>query len=311
MALNIELQEYVSRETLYTLESASIDWLTLTGKTDRGEERVGGMDIWQYFSKATKEWSGNGYKGYFCPETKIRYGIRNRKDGNVEEMIVSSGRESAGLAEFIYRSGTYLKATRCDIQSTVFLDTKDVGVALRGYEMLSHLSGEGIKPAGARQFSLVRSGRGDTLYVGSRGSKTKLFRLYDKGGEEGEGVGQRWRQEVQFNRKYAESALRKYTEVMFDADLISDITVSQFVDGCGFSLTRESKGGEATEIEKRADKETDYEQKLGWLRRCVRPVVRYLAQEGLESEVKDALGIQEKRECAVQSYKGKRRSLAN
>lgn len=84
----------------------------------------------------------------------------------------------------------------------VSLDVIDPTFDLRGlYELVD--AGQAI--IRARSVSFITSKTGQTLYVGKRGND-KMLRIYDKGGESGEAIGEHWRIEAELKGTVAHSA---------------------------------------------------------------------------------------------------------
>jgi len=274
---------------------SGVDWVTVTGRLDPLSPELQIGDLWFESKMSEEDWAGNGYSGKICPETNTRYGSRITKDGEAEEILIASGEASQDVCSVLAREKHSLNCTRLDLQSTVHLDLRDADVACRAYDGLVAIEEKGgAMPTGRKPYSLIRSGTGDTLYVGSRRTRGKFFRLYDKGGERGGETGLVWRQEVQYNRKFANSALKIYCTMRYDGESLSDLVTDEFRDCCGFSVAPllggkiRSSEGVCSEI---VSRETNYEAKLKWLKTCVRPAVSDLLNMGLIDETVEALGL--------------------
>lgn len=288
------LNEYIRAGNDVSLSHAGIDWITLTGRYSPSSRKTQCCDLWEAIKLDPKEWRGMGYSGFICKESKVRYGARVGSDGDVEEIIIGSGDVAVELAQLYMDDKGDLRVTRVDLQSTYRIAHRDCDLASRGYDMLNVLGVQGAKPTGKRAYNLVRSATGDTLYIGKRGSRTKFFRFYDKGGQMGEEKGVLWRQEVQFNRKFAMSALNHYELVQFDPPSVSNIVVEQFLKECGFSVIGLLPGVVNYSVKPNVSRETNYERILNWLISCVRPAVSDLLELGLEYETRKALGLEER-----------------
>jgi DNA relaxase NicK len=148
----------------------------------------------------------------------------------------------------------------------------------------------GLSPTGRRKVSLVRSAGGDTLYIGTRKTGRKFYRLYDKGFDEGFGLGVLWRAEVQYGRDMARDALKVYKEIGIMGTCVMDLVCSEFYDAAKVELFKGCKV-DAEIIMDSDEKIVTVQRKLDWLALCVKPTIAFLIEQDLEDEMLDALGM--------------------
>lgn len=269
--------------------SFGLDWYTATNIVQDSPECQSLFSVFHDLSECQKRWRSGGYKGQECLITGIKYGSRIRKDGRADEMLVASGSVSNAVVDRIGDVSRF-RATRIDIQITLYLDARNTKLASDLYDATRMREGFGRSPLGNRKMSLIRSGPGDTLYLGSRSSARKFFRLYDKSIDLGHKKGQIWRCEIQYGRELAQAALRWYDNVWGVEHAVVDLVCSEFFDA--FEWSPLSKYQYNSQLFLAEDKEeTKLAKKLTWLRDCVRPTAKILIDNGLEEEARAALGL--------------------
>lgn len=91
--------------------------------------------------------------------------------------------------------------TRLDVTIDVFDPSFDL-------EGLYKLVDAGQAVTKARRISFIQSSTGQTLYVGDRASE-RMLRIYDKGGEQGNQLGEHWRIEAELKGKAATSVAKR------------------------------------------------------------------------------------------------------
>ncbi len=269
--------------------SVGADWYTATNVlTDDG---MTASLFRQFYGLTTnhKRWTMGGYKGNECLATGIKYGSRARRDGGADEIMIASGEASAQAIEHVGNVGQY-RTTRLDLQLTFKPKTPQPKLAVSLYDKIRAMEGVGASPLGNRKITLIQSGTGSTLYVGSRTSGCKFFRLYDKSLDLGGEPGEYWRAEVQYGKKLARGAIGWYVAHRDQKATIADLICSEFWDAMGWS-PRYDYDYVFIENLKEQEDPTTLDNKLAWLKACVRPTLALLIENGLEGEARNALGL--------------------
>lgn len=265
------------------------DWLTLTNVLQDNQELRSLMAVFLDTSEVNTRWKSGGYKGLQDIGGDLKYGSRVRKDGRADEILITSGKRSIKTALGLDNIDRY-KVTRLDVQITMQEEKPNPGMARDIYEQILLKTKVGLSPLGRRKVSLVRSGNGDTLYIGARKTGRKFYRLYDKGFDEGFGLGVLWRAEVQYGRHVARAALKVYKEIGTVSVSVMDLVCSEFYDSAKIKLFDGCKVD--AEIITETDEEmVTVQSKLDWLALCVRPTISFLIEQDLEDEMIDALGL--------------------
>lgn len=269
--------------------SAGPDWYTATNIPK--DHQMGASLFHVFHSVCHKEtkWRAGGYKGGECLETGIKYGSRMRKDGRADEILIASGRSSEVAIEQVGDPDRF-RTTRFDLQITVQRKEPHRMLASNLYDSIKMRRKVGTSPLGNRKMSLIRSETGDTLYVGSRSSSKKFFRLYDKSFEMNGYPGEFWRAEVQYGRDLASGAIRWYVDIGYVRHALVDLVCSEFFDAMEWSLVPNYQYN-TQDFPPEDEKETTLEKKLAWLKNCARPTVQILIENGLEKEAREALGL--------------------
>jgi len=265
------------------------DWYTATNVVYDQPEQTTLFHVFQEMSGLQKIWRAGGYKGNECLVTGLKYGSRSRKDGGVDEMMVASGKTSEKAIEFMGNAARF-RTTRFDLQITLRLDPSDKNLALDLYENIKKKQDVGLSPIGNRSISLIRSGTGDTMYLGSRSSTRRFFRLYDKSSDLDQELGEFWRAEIQYGRSLAGGAMEWYLARENHYRFVIDLVCSEFYDAMGWSPLPNYLPV-TTELIDEPKEPSPLSKKLVWLETCVRPTVAILIEAGLEGEIREALGL--------------------
>jgi len=268
--------------------NAGIDWVTVTNKIE-GQYEIGLVDAFKAVSAGNHEdWYAGGYKGTQCGTTGIKYGSRTNKERIIEELLVLPG-SSANLAKGAGIDLSMFRCTRVDIQATLTLESEMPKIAQRAYQQMVRMKELGTGKSGRRKLTLMQGDKGDTLYVGSRKTKSFMFRFYDKSGWFDAPRGTVWRQEIQFGRAASgvilEAALRSDEE---DIHAVVVGYYDRYTAGCLFS---EQKTGIIRVEPSMEIPEITQEKRIKWLKRCVRPVVQRMLQDGYGHAALNALGL--------------------
>lgn len=261
-----------------------VDWLTLTQVDDLTsvDRTLEGIFATTEGCKEAKEVKWAGYKGVASGSS--RFGTRTR-DENIDKIVVVSGSEANRVLTGMCPEDAP-RCTRIDLQVTILLDMLDRDLAKRYFEAMKSDVGYKSSMVGRRSIVLYDSETGQTLYVGKRGSKTFLARLYDKSSDYEMPLGSAWRLEIEFKRDLSEGVLAAVLGGETTRDAVSDILASYAVDGCGIIVPI---GGDAPSgpIERKAPSSNV----LRWMEKCVRPAVVRQVNNGHVDEVIEALGL--------------------
>ena len=265
------------------------DWYTGTNILNDDGQSTSLFALFSDVSEGHKKWRAGGYKGLECLKTGIKYGSRLRKDGQADEIFIASGSSSRDALVHLDGQDRY-RATRFDLQITIKFNNRNAMMASDLYDTLRVRRRLGTSPIGNRKMSLIRSEAGDTFYLGSRTSKKRLFRFYDKSYEMRGYPGEYWRAEVQYGRDKAQAALGWYFDAKPSAENIVDLVCSEFFDACEWSPTPQYVYA-PSDFPSLPEEQTTLGKKLTWLKTCVRPTVGMLVNEGMEGETLEALGL--------------------
>lgn len=266
-----------------------LDWLTLTNVINDGSGVPPLMPVFQDLTRVTTKWGAGGYQGKQDKDMGLKYGSRLRKDGRADEMLIATGYNASKLVDAIPDPTRY-RVTRVDIQTTVqFLEPRPY-LARVLYGEIKEAKAKGESITKRRKVVLVQSETGETLYLGSRKTGRKFFRLYDKSDDVGLGLGRVWRQEVQYGRDLAQEALERYLNIHDNPGAIISLVCAEFQDAMGYSLINHVKQ-EPEVVSGTAKPETTLEKKLKWLETCVKPTIALMIYEDLEKEMLTALGL--------------------
>ena len=265
-----------------------LDYVTLTTTTEIEQDLTLQTNIervWQSViglgSIERVKWGG--YSGLKCG--KARVGVRTR-EGYVDRILSISGPQSSRIMEAERDDLERSRCTRIDIQVTVRLSEPDPDLAKRYYEALSGDASYKRSMVGRRSVSLVQSDTGSTIYIGKRSSKGFIVRIYDKGGQKGGEKGELWRFEVEYKRQMSDRVLGGILDNGWDSQKILRELLGRLQDACGVVI----KGFSSADTSLR-DVDEEKKDYLGWVRRCVKPVVTREVNDGNVDEVLDALGL--------------------
>lgn len=196
-----------------------------------------------------------------------------------------------GFADALYPliKVTPANVTRIDLSVTIELEKPDVHLAARHFNKLQKLEGR-------KTHRIMQSNSGSTLYLGSVKSDT-LGRLYDKGGQQGEELGKRWRYEVVLRKPRAHPAALGIKELMDKQGMTdaSRVAIASFV--WNWFLNRGVKPvfnvKDASELNTQIEySETSADRKLAWFRDQIKPSLWWLISEGYREELEETLGVQ-------------------
>lgn len=271
----------VSRETLYPVESAGVDYLTVTARSEThrlglgdcaaqivmlegGNDDVPSVWLW-------KSYVGFQYRG-------LSYG--ERPDSCILRL---SGEWAHKYGAVAYRWSENVSRLDCAATVETVLDRPDL--ASYGFMELKNAPRVAGRP---QRFQIITNHpTGGTLQVGSRQSES-YGRLYDKASESGEGEARtRWRYEVEYKGAYAKSIAR----VVFDNPCPRTIVravVRQWFSQRGVPALFSAEG--FTDNSERRKVSTD-EKRLLWLRKNVAGVVADLRRRGKGRQAMEALGL--------------------
>lgn len=272
-----------------TLFNSGSDYLTLTNVVGHEDGEPSLMPIFHNLAEASVEWRGGGYKGKADPDSGVKYGSRLRRDGLVDEVLIMPGTSSGEALEVIDDPLVY-RVTRLDLQVTVLLDDGEENLASDLYDAVMKSKAEGANITKRRRVTLVKSSTGQTLYLGTRKTGRKFFRLYDRAKGAGCQTGIMWRQEIQYGRDLAPEALRRYLDIRKDGYATVALVCAEFQDAMGFSL-HDHIGDLPEVVSSEAKKKPTLDAKLEWLDRCVKPTISLMIDNDLEQEMLYAIGL--------------------
>lgn len=265
-----------------------IDWITLTEVVDDG--RASSLNLlWASLheeGELPRRIGMGGYKGWRLQKKNIRVGSRSR-DGLLDVILIGSGGSAEDVVRNVREMGIEGKCTRLDIQVTVILDKPDKNIAVYHYEQIKASIEAGESISGRRKPSLIRSDSGDTLYVGSRKTKSYFIRIYDKSLELGIELGRAWRFEIQYGRHAAGTVLQGILE--HGRDEVKGLVRGIIKRNTGIYIP--IRGSHVNKIPRKEDTD-DIATTLRWLRSVVATTVSRLGAQGYMDEAIEALGLQ-------------------
>lgn len=259
-----------------------LDWLTVT--TTEGDMTQGLVELaqeleWNHLPKdaIAKDWSGLGYRG------RSYEGLRFGRRASDEAILILSG-SLAREVGFTY-TVDHTRVTRADFQVTVALDEPDPDIARKTYTRYRNLT-ESEKSD--RMYTYISSNTGDTLNVGKR-SRSKYLRFYDKSTWfTGSDLGSIWRYEAEFKQGVAKRAMEMFNESKDRHTFIAEQVFGAFQKAGIEPMYKIGNKPASLEV---ANKVTTVDSKIGWLSRCVAPVVTQLIHLGYEEEVLRSLKL--------------------
>jgi len=270
---------------MYNVLSAGVDWLTLSETLGVGEVDSELVDMWSFYDAVGNETSEVRFGGYsgerisYAGDGTLTFGSRVR-DGYLDAILVASGPFGQALAELYAMRGRRgdERATRIDVRVDVELDEPNKNLGRTMYKAYR----DGLLSAGKRKLSMVDSTSGQTLYVGSRRSRARFYRVYDKSSHYNRQPGSVWRFEVQLGRRYADSAL---------GHLVEDVAAGRGISGIAGRLTIGAfslidmdiaAGLDGIEDLGASSIESSTAKRMAWLARCVAPVILRLLMDRVD-----------------------------
>lgn len=253
-----------------------LDWLTVT--TVKGHQSAQMLATIREFVEAEypldsipDDWKGLGYTGQKVGE--IKYGRRNVD----EAILIMSGKTSDKFS--VRFKVPAERVTRCDVQVTIALDRPDSMLAYKLYTDLMRLTKQ---QKSGKVYKYISSNSGDTLYAGKRSSDVYL-RLYDKSRDSGiNQLGSIWRYEIEFKRGRAKSVYKAIESSEMRYSAIARLVWDEFRKR---GIDPEFDPSHPIVAIETGTKVSTPDSKLGWLERCVAPVVTQLVNLGYEREV--------------------------
>jgi hypothetical protein len=221
-----------------------------------------------------------GYTGWKCGSVFL-----GRSDQGA--MLQASGISAQAVCEL----GLWPdNVSRIDLQATVWLDVYSPDVAREVAEgALRAFSGRrGRKPA-IRHINGY--GRGDTAYIGTRGKKAVMIRVYDKQKESGNSAYDKaWRYEAELTDQYAMDCYATCIEAGFGEQMIAKMLMGYLkLRGVEIELGDVGRGFDLKSLPKQ---ESTNERRIKWLAEQVAPTVERLQLDGVDlSVILDALRI--------------------
>jgi hypothetical protein len=265
-----------------SIVDAGIDWLSAT--VAPGPKSADFFSLWNDIARAQyhagndlKVWHWNGYEGHTAGHAA--YGTRH--DGAYLRL-------SAGASAVWWRDAFAIagRAARLDVQVTI-----DGIRAGRDLAREAKLQANVAPPRRGRpvdwQYTQTRA-KGATTYIGSRTSQ-QFVRLYDKGAEAKIGhLTGLWRYEVETKDERAGAVARALLAQPAGEKMATSFVHHTFSrQGVRPAFARPV---DAPAVAWQRD-ETDDERRLKWLREHVAKTVNRLISNGLEVEVRQALGL--------------------
>jgi DNA relaxase NicK len=266
----------------------NIDWLTVTTKSDDVGQRlyriltefkgthVGKKEEW-------KEQQFYGYQGW--GSSRLFWGAHN-KNGFILQL-------KGYIADVYFPEilDPLSRVTRVDVATTIEFDKPVLRLGEKHYNKMLKA---GLMDR--KLTTILNSSGGNTLYIGSRNSD-QFGRIYDKGAQQGEEPGWKWRYEVELKKPRSMPSVQMFRKILLHngtgqrtqntlTDWVHEWFLTRGVKppwGCG-GMTRYGK----VEVDYG---ETSVDRKLSWIRSAVRPSVEFLRENGHLVEVIEALGL--------------------
>lgn len=271
----------VSRETI-TRASFTVDWVTFTSNRNASRDALSRF-AYEYLEHSlgqgnrSKLWSSFGYDGWDIGG--MRWGRREQDD-----LCQLRGE----VAETYWR--TYLPlasgVSRLDLAATVQFKEHPITIVSDAYNQVLDTA---LDLPIVRNYAKITSLKGgDTLYVGKR-SSTQFGRLYDKGLQSKEkSFANCIRWEVELKKEVAWSVSQHLARASNHATWISAYVYNWFKERMIECPWRPTIAYNAIEFPRRP---TTTQMSLGWLQEQVQPTVTRLCDQGLLTDVLNALGL--------------------
>jgi len=277
-----EVSEFRTTCDAYTvLTSSEYEVNVLASKWARYSEFA------QKAGNKVKPFKNNQYNGWQV--ASMRYGTAY---GRIDTLLSVTG----DLADITLEEmlGFTLRASRVDIAATFVFTTPVPDFASQLYDARMIMGDAGKTPR--KQWRIIQSENGDTLYVGTRGTG-KFLRVYDKSFQY-TGMQERgyiWRFEMEYGVGYADTLWQQLRIELENDRPLQDYMIRRLWGDCyqkGVMLPVKVEAMDSNELRK--DKRpTDKDRYLTWMTKTVRPVVQWLIAMGYGEEVSEALGIQQ------------------
>jgi hypothetical protein len=226
-----------------------------------------------------KEWRAMGYRGFQIGP--MRYGARKGDEG----ILMVSGEDSKTFAPLFKK--TDLNITRVDYQVTIELKPPNPAFVYDWYKLFD--SSKSVDPT-TPYYKYISSPTGDTLYVNKRSGSTQL-RMYDKSNDfNASQLGTFIRFEVEYKRQSAEFAYRRWATEEEQGDWVCSIVAAEFKRRGINVVFDDIVAGNAIE---KGQIVSTLDGTIGWLERCVSPVIMRLIDAGYKDEVYAVLRLKD------------------
>lgn len=267
---------------MFPVVRSAIDWLTVTGRSDEERSHLRGC-----FDSLASRYRALGAK---VRPTRFRGYESSSINGLVfgerpdSAILVAMGRVADEL--FFVEAPRMGNCTRLDVCCDLDLEKPDERLASKIAERFK--DGYRVGQKTFRPVLTVNFDGGETVYFGKRTGRY-LLRLYDRNAKTGDGeLGKLWRAEVQFNGDAAAAALKLFHVKQFPYERVCwELCFDKFK---WMNIMKVGDEGLSSRNLEFAVNARSPETTLQWLRSSVQPAIRRLIEEGLESEVKEALG---------------------
>lgn len=262
---------------------SSVDWLTMTSKRSKQRNTLS-MMAYDFLEDSistgseTGRWEKHGYVGWYC--NGMRWGRREQDD------LIQLSSDTAGHLwpnYVVYADNV----SRIDLALTLKFDGGHSDLIAKQWDNLQQQAEQSTM---GRTYSRTEGlSEGYTLYVGSR-SSAQFGRLYDKQAESKNLI--HWlnclRWEVEFKTPLAWEVAQEIMLAENHETLIYQRVYGWFNDR--YVYVPDLGQGSVSKLSIPRKMLPD-EKRLEWLKRQVAPTVAKLIDRGLESRVKEALGI--------------------
>lgn len=268
--------------------SVSVDALTVTAKTAAG--KAASIAVFEQLAEinqmGVEKWKGIGYTGY-----KVGGIIWGQRIGT--SILIGKGDDALTLYDAIEDVASLrdMKVTRIDVCADFKFD-KAWPTYLR--EMHSDKRLQQVARRANREFKLVSSMSGDTLYFGKRTSP-KFGRIYDKSDYYDLPRGSVYRFELETKKGIASETVKAVFGAVDGKRLSwghSQHQIRRLIKGQFLKWGIYLDWMDIDVVVLRSEvRVTDVDRQLEWLQRCVAPTVEKLRFGGYEQQVFDALKI--------------------
>lgn len=268
---------------------AAIDYIRMTWKVSSMNDERFGL-VWpkvRGIASQVENGVGQGEFTRMLGYTGMRAGKVFLGSSDQGAMLQASGIAAQMVCELGLHPDN---VSRMDLQSTVWFNVYYPGLAKEAADEVvnAYRFRRGRKPAIRH---IVGFGGGDTLYIGTRGKRGVMIRVYDKEKESKEAVfDNSWRYEAELTDVYATEAYWACADGKWGEPVIARLLMGYLkMRGLELSLKGEAAGFDLKSIPK--DKSST-ERRLAWLASQVRPAIQRLELDGVDlGEILSALGI--------------------